>query len=91
MAGTAAIQNKIIEASQYSAFVEKQNKIRMTNQNINNCEEKINLIHDAIQTEIMKGDLIEIEIQKVYEPRLQYFKEKIAELVCQKLQILLGN
>ena len=75
--------------SEYSNFIEVQTKIRKVEYEIGDCQEKINLVHDALSANILRSPENEEEICKIYNPRIEFLNKKLKEkVVLQKLYFL---
>lgn len=57
-------------------------KIKDLEHGIQNCEEKIKLVHNAIALNILKTPENKEEIQRIYQPRLDYLDKKLKKKVC---------
>ena len=71
----AASENKSTE------IIKLFKKVEDLQASIESCEEKIELVHDGITTNIMKTPEKEDEIRKIYIPRLDYLNDKLRKKV----------
>lgn len=81
IAASHAISNKIIKHSEFDLYVEKQIQIRRLEYVVEDCDEKINLIQDAIASNLIRNPENEEHIRTIYEPRIKYLISKKEEKV----------
>ena len=80
MAGTTAIQNKTLLNSEYNKYIKAQTQTSEIEDYIAIIEEKMDLIYDAMNSYILKGENEE-QIKSVFNPRIQHFNNKLNEKV----------
>ena len=81
LAGTEAVMSKIMTSDEYKVFVDTHLKLKEIDSKIENFEEKLDMVNNAIQNEILKGLSPEETIKHTYNMRIELFQAKIDELV----------
>ena len=76
-----AINDKRIQHDEFDKYVEKQIAICKLENTITDCDEKIELVHDALATNIVSHPEREKEIKAIYIPRIEYLTAKKDEKV----------
>ena len=71
-----AISDKVINHIEFDIYVQKQIRIQKSEHVIEDCNEKINLIQDAIAANMIRNPEKEDDIRKVYERRMEYLIRK---------------
>ena len=76
IAGHLALQNKTIDKSAFDEYISQQREIRQLEYIISDLSEKIDLVHDAIATNLIRTPEKEEDIRNMYTPRLKHLQDK---------------
>ena len=76
LAGEMAMKDQSINRIQFNEYITSQHRIRDLENIINNYNEKINLIYNAVSINILKNPEKAEEIKNVYHQRLTYLEQK---------------
>lgn len=83
LAGTSAILNKKISEEEYNKIENRRIELINLEKQIEDTEETIHLISNAVEIEILKSETPYEEIVNIYEPRIQFFNKKLDSKVIQ--------
>ena len=81
MTGMAAIKENKLTSEEYEKHIDAYNRVTQLNFTITDCEEKVDLVIDAISLNICKDPKNEEKIRSSYQPRLDFLLKKIQEKV----------
>ena len=78
IAGELAIKNESLNREEFDKFIKSKSEIRDLEFQAEDLHNKIELVRSAIYSNITKeGE----EIRNIYEPRIQFLNDKLAEKV----------
>ena len=77
IAALMAINNNRMEQRLFDEFIEVQQQVRDLKKSAAEYQNKLNLVFDAISTELFKTPENESSIKNTYEPRITYLNDKM--------------
>ena len=78
IAALLAVSSRQIEMTQFDEYIAIKRNILQLENAAAEYEEKIQLVFDAIATQILRDLENETNIRSVYEPRIEYLQNKIS-------------
>ena len=81
IAGELAIKNESLNREEFDKFIKSKSEIRDLEFQAEDLHNKIELVRSAIYSNITKEPEKGEEIRNIYEPRIQFLNDKLAEKV----------